>query len=171
MSYLFEPLNDKHRIPVIDIFNHYIVSGYAAYPEKKVSYEFFDILLEKTIGYPAFSIVNSSPKRVIGFCYLKPYHPFPVFKEAAEITYFIEPLEVGKGIGRKALLMLENKGRIMGIRQLLASISSLNEQSLIFHLKNGFKECGRFEMIGKKMGKHFDVIWMQKEVDKVKFKV
>jgi L-amino acid N-acyltransferase YncA len=164
MSYIFETLSDVHKNPVIDIYNHYIQNGYAAFPEKQVSYEFFNILLEKINGYPSFAIVNSSMKRVIGFCYLKAYHIFPVFKETAEITCFIEPLEVGKGIGRMALHKLENNGRAMEIRQILASVSSLNEQSLIFHLKNGFKECGRFEMIGKKMGKQFDVIWMQKTI-------
>ncbi|RPH33431.1 MAG: N-acetyltransferase family protein [Bacteroidales bacterium] len=164
MNYSFEPLVESHRIPVIDIYNHYIENGFAAYPEKKVPYEFFDNFLEKTKGYPAFSILNDSTKSILGFCFLKPYHPFPVFKETVEITYFIEPIEVGKGIGKKALQLLEDKGRIMGIKQILASISSLNEQSIAFHRKNGFKECGRFHRIINKNGIRFDIVWMQKEL-------
>jgi len=34
--------------------------------------------------------------------------------------------------------------------------------SLNFHFKQGFKECGRFQRIGQKFGRDFDVIWMQK---------
>jgi len=52
--------------------------------------------------------------------------------------------------------------RAAGVETLLANISSLNEVSLNFHLKHGFKECGRFQRIGKKFDRDFDVIWMQK---------
>lgn len=165
MSYIFEELCDRHREPVIDIYNHYIENSFAAYPEQKIPYEFFSMMLDKTQGYPAYAIVNSSINKVVGFCYLKMYHPFVVFKETAEITYFIEPLEVGKGIGKLALKLLEEKAKEKGIRQILASISSKNEQSQIFHLKNGFKECGRFNNVGKKKGEHFDIIWMQKTIE------
>jgi len=165
MSYIFEELCEKHKIPVIDIYNHYIENSFAAYPEQKIPYEFFSMMLDKIQGYPAFAIVNTSIKKVVGFCYLKMYHPFAVFKETAEITYFIEPLEVGKGIGKLALKLLEEKAKEKGIRQVLASISSKNEQSQIFHLKNGFKECGRFSNVGIKKGEHFDIIWMQKTIE------
>jgi len=49
-----------------------------------------------------------------------------------------------------------------GVDCLLANISSHNEQSLDFHRKMGFQQCGRFRRVGKKFGKDFDVIWMQK---------
>jgi len=71
---------------------------------------------------------------------------------------------VGKGIGTKALKLLEEDGRNMGIKQILANISSYNEQSIEFHRKNGFLECGRFLNIGKKNGNNFDVVWMEKEI-------
>lgn len=164
MEYVFETLEAKHKDQVMDIYNHYIEHNFAAYPEKRVPNDFFNNILERSKGYPAFAIINQSTKKTIGFCNLKPHHPFSTFRETAEITYFIDPLEVGKGIGKMALNLLEAKGREMGIRQILASISSLNEQSLIFHLKNGFKECGRFTKIIRKNNVCFDIVWMQKEI-------
>ena len=165
MNYNFELLAETHRIPVIDIYNYYIENSYAAYPEKRVPYEFFDLMFEKTKGYPAYTIKKNSSDKIVGFCYLKAYHPLSVFKETAEITYFIEPLVVGKGIGKKALQLLEEKGKLMGIKQILASISSLNDQSIAFHKKNGFRECGKFKSIINKNGVYFDIIWMQKEIN------
>jgi phosphinothricin acetyltransferase len=52
----------------------------------------------------------------------------------------------------------------MGVKHLLANISSRNKQSIGFHLKNGFTECGRFHNIGRKKGDYFDVVWMEKEI-------
>jgi len=34
-----------------------------------------------------------------------------------------------------------------------------------FHLKNGFRECGRFMKVGRKFGEDFDVVWMQKQLE------
>jgi phosphinothricin acetyltransferase len=50
----------------------------------------------------------------------------------------------------------------MGLNSILASVSSLNEASMIFHLRHGFVECGRFRNIGWKQGQAFDVVYYQK---------
>lgn len=164
MKCRFEVLSAEHRTAVIDIFNFYVENSFAAYPAHKVPYEFFDRLMDTAKGYPAYAMIDPDSGNVSGFCMLKPYHPFDVFGETAEISYFIAPSEVGKGLGSEALILLENRAREKGIRQILASISSLNEQSLSFHERHGFIECGRFQRIGKKNNIYFDVVWMQKEI-------
>jgi len=157
-------MTEKHGKEVIDIFNYYVENSYSAYPEQKRPYEFFGKFVEMTKGYPAYVIKNNTTGKVIGFCFLRAYNPMPVFRETAEISCFLEKDEVGKGIGKDALRLLEKEGNKMGIKYLLASISSFNEQSLHFHKKNGFIECGRFLNIGKKNGVDFDVVWMEKEI-------
>ncbi|MDF9409621.1 N-acetyltransferase family protein [Pelotomaculum isophthalicicum JI] len=159
----YEPMTEKHGKEIIDIFNYYVENSYAAYPEQKLLYDFFNKFLEMTRGYPAFIIKNITGK-IVGFCFLRAHNPLPVFRETAEISYFLKEDEVGKGIGKYALGLLEKEGKAMGIKYILASISSYNEQSLCFHKKNGFIECGRFRNIGKKKGKNFDVVWMEKEI-------
>jgi phosphinothricin acetyltransferase len=52
----------------------------------------------------------------------------------------------------------------MGLRTILAGISSLNPKSLAFHERQGFVQCGRFLNVGRKWGKDFDVVWMQKTI-------
>mgnify|MGYP001099309595 CR=1 FL=1 len=52
----------------------------------------------------------------------------------------------------------------MGIDSLVASISSKNEESIAFHRKNGFRECGRFEWAGRKNDQDFDIVWMQRRL-------
>ncbi|HUI39564.1 MAG TPA: GNAT family N-acetyltransferase [Methanothrix sp.] len=148
---------------VIDIFNHYVENSFAAYPERKVPYEFFQTLLNLTEGYP-FLVAKDSNGRVIGFGCLRPYSPLPTFSRAVEITNFISPEHTGEGIGQLMLDGLLEEARMMGIATILASISSLNSQSIAFHRKNGFVECGRFAGIGRKKGLKFDVVWMQKTI-------
>ncbi|UWG98982.1 N-acetyltransferase family protein [Dehalobacter sp. DCM] len=153
-----------HGKEVMTIFNYYVEHSYAAYFENKLPDSFFSMFIEMTKGYPAYVIKDNATDKVIGFCFLKPYNPLPVFKHTAEITYFITKDDVGKGIGKAALKLLIDEGKAMGIKQILASISSLNEPSIAFHRRNGFRECGRFLKIGKKNENLFDVVWMEKEI-------
>jgi len=145
----------------MDIFNFYVEKSFAAYPEQKLPYEFFDTLLGMCRDYPNAAVRDPSAG-VAGFGLLRPWHPMPAFARAAEITYFIKPGFTGRGIGGTLLKYLEDGGRQKGIAVLLAGISSLNEGSIRFHLKNGFVECGRFRNVGQKQGKIFDVVYCQK---------
>lgn len=161
MNINLSPMTSDDREQVIDIFNYYVENSYAAYPEQKVPDEFFDVLLNMCQGYPT-AVARNQENRIIGFGMLRPYSPFPTFSQTAEVTYFLKPGFTGKGIGRAILEDLIAKGREKGISSVLASISSLNEGSINFHLKNGFSECGRFRAIGRKKGKTFDVVYFQR---------
>jgi L-amino acid N-acyltransferase YncA len=164
VDYKLEPVRAEEGNQVIDIFNYYVENSFAAYPEDKVPYEFFQSFLNLTQGYP-FLVAKDFIGRVVGFGSLRPYSPLPTFSQTAEISNFISPEHTGKGIGQQVLDRLLEEARIMGITTILASISSLNQASLAFHKKNGFVECGRFTRIGRKKGQEFDVVWMQRMVD------
>jgi phosphinothricin acetyltransferase len=161
MEYDIFPLSSSDREDVIDIFNYYIENSFAAYPERRVPYEFFDPLFQSTAGYPS-AIVKDKSKTILGFGMLRPYSPLPTMVGTAEITYFIRPGRTGKGIGSTILEYLLGKAREKGLHCVLASISSLNEGSIRFHSQHGFSECGRFREVGKKHGSLFDIVWMQK---------
>lgn len=108
-----------------------------------------------------FYVVETSD-RVVGFGFLKPYRNTEAFRRTAEIAYFILAEHTRKGLGKRLLRVLEREAKEMGITALLANVSSLNDQSLEFHRKNGFRKCGTFRKIGAKFGRDFDVVYMQK---------
>ena len=163
MEVVFEKMKAVHGKEIIDIFNHYIVNSFSAFPEKEVPYAFFDRFIEMTENYPAFAIRHQ--KKIVGFCFLHAYQLWPTFNECAEVSYFLHKDFTGKGIGKKALETLISDGRKMGIRTILACIASENKKSISFHRQNGFTECGRFAGVIKKKGIRHDLVWMQKNID------
>lgn len=158
----FEQLADNHAEKVMKIYNYYIQNSFAAYLENVLPVPFFQRFLELTKGYPAYAVLSDTD--VVGFCFIRAYNPMPAFNQTAEITYFIDSEYVGKGIGATALKRLENDAARMGISTLLASITSLNEQSLAFHKKHGFVEYGLFPEIGRKFNQSFGIVWMGKRL-------
>lgn len=156
-------MSELDREPIMDIFNYYVEHSFAAYPEVKLTYEAFDRFLEMSKGYPT-GVIREVSAEVIGFGMLRTHNPMPAFAETAEITYFIKAGHTGKGLGKLLLQILETEGRKKGIKNILANISSLNTGSIKFHQSNGFIECGHFKEVGKKKGRTFDTIWMQKKL-------
>ena len=163
MEYHFESMKEEHRKAVIDVYNYFIENTFAAYPEEKVEYEFFDYFLGMTRGYPAI-VVKSDGGEVVGFAFLSAVNLSETFQKTAGISYFILPEYTRHGIGRSILDRFEAEAAEMEIVTLLAHISSQNADSVKFHARNGFVECGRFQDVGTKFGRSFDVIWMQKRV-------
>ena len=161
LNYSIRPVTYEDKNSVSSIYNYYIENSFAAYPENYLEMDFFQRFKDMASGYP-FYVVELQDKSIVGFAFLHSYSPIGCFNRVAEITYFILPEYTRKGIGKNLLDTLVNKARENRIEILLANISSLNHMSINFHEKNGFKECGRFERIGKKFGTDFDVVWMQK---------
>ncbi len=163
MQYKLERLSEEHRKPAIDILNYYVDNGFAAFSESKLPYSLFDIYLQVSAGYPALAVRLASGE-MVGFAWLQAYHPSAAFRGTAEIGYFLRHDCTRRGIGKAILDRFVNEAGEIGIGSILASVSSLNEQSINFHLKNGFTECGRFERIGRKFGRDFDLVWLQRIV-------
>ena len=161
MEYSIEPISNEDCESIMDIFNYYVEHTFAAYPEIKLPYQAFDMFLEMSDGYPTGKIKDKNGK-IVGFGMLRSHNPMPAFSQTAEVTYFIHPDHTGKGLGGMLLGTLEKGAAGKGITNILASISSLNPDSIKFHAKNGFIECGRFRKVGKKRAREFDTIWMQK---------
>ena len=161
MAYSIHPVSDEDSESVMDIFNYYVENSFAAYPENRLPYEAFAMLLQMSKGYPSASIKDQDGK-VVGFGMLRVHNPIPAFSQTAEVTYFIHPDHTGKGLGKMLLDSFERCAVEKGITNILACISSLNPGSVRFHRRNGFSECGRFRKVGKKKGQDFDTVWMQK---------
>lgn len=163
MTFAIMPVGNDDGKEIIDIFNHYIENSFAAFPEHAVPYQLFDQFRKISDGFP-FIVARDEANAVLGFAMLRPHSPMTVFSRTAEISYFIAPKHTGKGIGTALQERLIQEAKTIGITTILAGISSLNKESLAFHRRSGFTECGRFINIGKKCGKDFDVVWMQRMI-------
>jgi L-amino acid N-acyltransferase YncA len=161
--YDIAPLAEADRDGVLRVFNHFVERSFAAYPEEKAGLEFFDRVVAMTEGWPAVA-VHTPDGAVIGFAFLHAHRPSSTFRRTAEITYFLLPEHTGKGLGRRILARFIDAARERGVDNLLANVSSLNEQSLRFHERAGFERVGCFPAVGFKFGRDFDIVWFQKRI-------
>lgn len=163
MSIRLEPLSEGHRHAVIDIYNHYVDHGWASFREARLPYEAYDRFLAMAQGFPAYACVQDGDE-VDGFGFLHAWHPSECFQRTAEITYFLRSGTTRRGAGTLLLNRLLEEAAARRIDRVLASISSRNPESIAFHRKHDFEECGRFPQVGHKHGMDFDVVWMVKRL-------
>jgi phosphinothricin acetyltransferase len=161
MDYEIRKVRDSDADEIVGIANYFIDNSFANYMETHVDGKFFDVA-KMLCRDGIFYVIESPQGRLAGYGMLR-HHMYPgLFKPAADTSYFILPDYTNIGLGTRLLALLEEDSIKSGIVTLLANISSLNAQSLAFHRRNGFSECGRFERIGRKFSCDFDIVWMQK---------
>jgi L-amino acid N-acyltransferase YncA len=154
------PVTEADAPEITRIFNHYVRKSFAAFPDREVGRSFILQLLEQTKDYGCYAVESNG--EVIGFGVVRPLYPFPNLMAAGEVSYFICPGFTGRGMGTRLIGVLEGKARELGMRSLVARVSSRNRKSIRFHRKNGFSICGRIRAVGTKFGKPFDVVILQK---------
>jgi len=164
MNIKFEKLSIEHQKPVMEIFNFYIAGSTAAFPATVLPEPFYEMLMKKSEGLSAYALLENNQNKVVGFCSLNPYSPFSTFKATATITYFIDKEYVGKGLGTQCLAKLEEDAHELGIHNIIAEISSRNDDSIGFHKKHGFELVGKLNDIGEKLDSIFSVVYMQKTI-------
>jgi L-amino acid N-acyltransferase YncA len=49
-SYSLREVQEQDREPVMEIFNHYVTTGFAAYPDRPMPLGFFDVLRDGAHG-------------------------------------------------------------------------------------------------------------------------
>lgn len=104
---------------------------------------------------------------VVGFAVAYPFRPEATFADTVKFTYWLKPSFTGKGVGSLLCRQLESECWQNGFRQVLVNISSENSGSILFHERRGYTHCGRFRGVATKLGKTFDMVWLQKELSNV----
>ncbi len=164
MEYTIRPVQYNDGPAVTALFNHYVMHSWASYLDSEVGPEFFESLWANVPDYPFF--VAESEGSLIGYGLAKPYCTLAKKRRTAEVSYFIHPDHLGRGLGRQLLDRVTSHARDHGFQVLIASIMGLNEASVRFHEKMGFTHAGRMHQVIKKWGEIVDMIWMEKFIGK-----
>ena len=114
-------------------------------------------------------LVAEADGQVLGYAYAGPFIPREAYAHCAEVSIYISRESRRCGIGRMLYDELAAQLSSQGITQLYACIGVpekedeyLNNNSADFHAHLGFREVGRFHNSGKKFGRFYHMIWMEK---------
>lgn len=153
-----------------EIFDHYLKNTAVHFSASAPPQEEYTRHMQQIMArYPW--LVEEEDGVVKGFAYAGPFLDRPPYDWSCEITIYVAPDAVGTGVGRHLMERLEQSLRRMGIVNLYAYIAVpdgedeyLTMNSAEFHAHMGFRKNAAFRRCGRKFGRWYSVIWMEKQI-------
>jgi phosphinothricin acetyltransferase len=141
---------------IAEIYNHYITRTVITFEEETLAAKAMeDRIRAVSPRYPWF--VWEEGGTIAGYAYAHAWHERGAYRYAAEDSVYLKPGWERRGIGRRLLEKVIEELQKQEFHVVMAVITVPNAASVGLHEDLGFKEAGRFNEIGFKLGRWLDV--------------
>lgn len=150
---------------VLAIVNHSIVHTTANYnydPQTLADQQAWFFTKQKQ-HFPVF--VAELDGAILGFSTYGTFRERTGYRFTVEHSVYVLDGHSGKGIGRGLLEILIQEARQQGFRNMIGGIDASNSESIAFHKKFGFTECGIIRKAAYKFDRWLDLLFMQLLID------
>lgn len=153
---------------LLDIYRYYVENTAVSFEHQPPTVEEFRArICYYRRRYPYLLIQENG--EIIGFAFAHAFRERAAYDYAAETTIYLDHGKRRLGAGSLIYTALEDELRKMGVTNIYACIAvpdgddpHLSNASPLFHEKLGFQTCGTFYNCGRKFGKWYTMIWMEK---------
>lgn len=159
------PATEADLPALTEIYNHYVATTH-------VTFDLHPFTVEQRrdwFGHYTSTgrhrlLVASVGSEVAGYATSGRFRAKAAYDTSVETTIYLHPDAVGAGIGRQlyAALFAELAGE--DVHRAYAGIALPNDASLALHRGCGFAPIGTFREVGRKFGRWWDVMWLERPV-------
>jgi phosphinothricin acetyltransferase len=155
-------LSDLPRLT--EIHNHYVLNTHIVFElrpytvEQRVSW-----FQEHNDGRRyRLLVAEDAQAGVLGYACTGRFRPKEAYQTTVEVSIACSPDAIGKGIGKQLYQALFATLAGEDIHRIVAGIAQPNVASNALHERFGFQRIGTFSGVGRKFGKYWDVMWMER---------
>jgi phosphinothricin acetyltransferase len=146
---------------ILRIYNDEILTGTATWDEAPWTMERRRAWFAEHDELTPVLIAETPEGEVAGFAYLSRMSEKSGWRFAREDTIYLDSAYRGRGVGRILLQALLDEARRIGLRLIVASITSENAPSIALHRRCGFEVVGTLRNAGFKFGRWMSTTYMQ----------
>lgn len=159
---------DAERL--IEIYAYYVLNTAVSFEYDVPAVSEFQERIRKTKErYPYLVCIKDG--RIIGYAYAGAYSAREAYSWTATASIYVDHAYRRQGIGKLLYESLEKQLKDQGIVNLLAGAAFhktedeyLTHDSYRFHTAMGYTKVAHMKGIGKKFGRWYDLLWMQKKL-------
>jgi 2-haloacid dehalogenase len=146
-----------------ELYNHYICETVATFDVEPWTVtqrgSWFDHYAE---AGPHRLLVAVDGEELIGYATSSMFRPRAAYRPSVESTVYLDPKATGRGIGSMLYQKLFVDLQAEDVHRAFAGIALPNPASVALHRRFGFTDIGTFGEVGRKQGRWWDVLWMQR---------
>jgi phosphinothricin acetyltransferase len=102
--------------------------------------------------------------RVLGYACTRPFRDKAAYETTVETSIYLEPAACGQGLGGRLYEALLAAIEGSDVHLAVAGITLPNPASVALHERLGFRSAGVMSQVGRKFGRYWDVLWMQRSL-------
>ena len=157
MNFAIDEMRETDWQAVLRIYVEGLGTGNATFETSTPTWESWDLSHLKHSRLVARDGVN-----IVGWAALSPISERCIYGRVADISIYVGEAGRGRGVGTALINALIKSSEECKIWTLQAGIFPENTASVNLHLRNGFREVGRRERIGKHNGVWRDTILLER---------
>ena len=99
---------------------------------------------------------------VVGYACSRGFRDKRAYDSSAETSIYLAPAAQRRGLGTALYTRLFEALAREDVHRFLAGITLPNDASIALHQRFGFERVGVMREVGRKFGRYWDVLWMEK---------
>jgi phosphinothricin acetyltransferase len=109
-------------------------------------------------------VAEDSDGKIVGYTATGSFRAKEAYETTVEVSIACSPESVNRGIGAQLYQTLFSLLEREDVHRVVAGIAQPNAASNALHERFGFQKVGTFTQVGRKFGKFWDVLWMEKSM-------
>lgn len=149
---------------IFEVYNHYVHRSPATFevdPVRRADRrEWFRE--HSSSGRHRLWVATNLGDRVLGWATSSPFRPRAAYATTVETSVYCRPGFAGRGIGTRLYDALFASIQGEDIERAVAAVTLPNPASVRLHRRFGFRPVGTFHRVGRKFGRYWDVLWLER---------
>jgi phosphinothricin acetyltransferase len=148
---------------ITEIHNYYIINTHITFDvqtytaEQRVTW-----FQEHSNGERYRVLVACDADAILGYTCTGRFRAKEAYDTTVEASIACRPDATGRGLGSLLYGALFDALADQDIHRIVAGIAQPNDASNALHARCGFKTVGVFSQVGRKFGRYWDVMWMER---------
>jgi phosphinothricin acetyltransferase len=150
---------------LVDLYNHYITTTAITFDIEPVT------VATRTPWFSHYSstgrhrlLVAYDGPSLAGYASTSPFAVKAAYETSVEVSVYLDPQQTRRGVGTALYEALFAAVASEDVHRAYAGITLPNDASVALHHRFGFTDVGVYREVGRKLGRYWDVLRMQREL-------
>jgi phosphinothricin acetyltransferase len=147
---------------IAHIYNLFVATSTITFEEEPVPVSEMARRIEEVQSFGLPWLVAEEAGVVCGYANAKPWRPRSAYRFSVEVTIYVDPRRVRRGIGTMLYGQLFPLLQARGVHTVIGGIALPNDASVVLHEKLGLRKVAHFKEVGFKFDRWIDVAYWQR---------